>query len=355
MASIQIRTILDASPQFPRHDSATVVELTGGRLMLAWMEHVGGDEIGHDHSLCNIGSMVSCDGGTTWADRKILVENAPGDVNIHYPCFLRLQSGEILFHYVRQHELKPAEPMKLSTLLCRSTDECETFSEPITLDCRGRPLSQLSTGRVIIPSQKQLGTWCGPEDRQLAGCYYSDDAGHSWTQSAGWVDLPLRGAMEPHIAELRDGRLLMVMRTQLGAIFQSESADGGDTWSKPQTTCLRGPESMRCLVRVPRNGDLLLIWNNSEYDPQFDHFGKRTPLTVALSKDDGQTWENRKDLETDPTVEFTNPSCHFTSDGKVLITYMASPMDNPDPPGQLGRSHMPLKLAIADLEWFYQS
>ena len=203
MASIQIKTVIEASPQLPRHDSASIVELKDGRLMLAWMEHVGGDEIGHDHAPCNIASMVSHDGGETWSDRKILVENNPGDVNIHYPCFLRLQNGEILLHYVRQHELKPGEPMKLSTLLCRSNDECDSFSEPIKLDCRGRPLLQLSTGRILIPNQKQLGTWCGPEDHQLAGCFYSDDNGQTWKQSSDWVDLPLRGAMEPHIAELR--------------------------------------------------------------------------------------------------------------------------------------------------------
>ena len=80
----------------------------------------------------------------------------------------------------------------------------------------------------------------------------------------------------------------------------------------------------------------------------------RSPLTVATSRDDGRTWVNIKDIETDPTWEFTNPSCYVTSQDKVIIAYVASPMDNPDPPGRLGRSHMPMKMAIADLQWFYQ-
>ena len=160
--------------------------------------------------------------------------------------------------------------------------------------------------------------------------------------------------MEPHIVELKDGRLLMYMRTELGAVFQSESGDGGAIWSKPQTTGLKAPESMPCLTTIPKTGDLLLIWNNGFYDPDFDHCGKRTPLTVAISRDEGKTWENFKDIETDPTYEFTNPSCHFTSRDKVIITYVASKMDNPNPPGRLGRSCMPLKEAIADVEWFYE-
>jgi hypothetical protein len=29
-------------------------------------------------------------------------------------------------------------------------------------------------------------------------------------------------------------------------------------------------------------------------------------------------------------------------------------MEDPNPPGLLGRGHMPMKAAIADLDWFYQ-
>ncbi len=61
-----------------------------------------------------------------------------------------------------------------------------------------------------------------------------------------------------------------------------------------------------------------------------------------------------KNIETDPDWEFTNPSIHFTSQGKVIITYVASRMDDTSPPGRLGRSRMPLKMAMADLGWFYE-
>jgi len=351
MGKMDVFTLIEANADHPRHDSATMVELKDGRLMLAWMEYVGGEAMGHDHAPSNIASMVSSDGGYTWRDHRILVENNPGDTNIHYPCLLRLASGDILFYYLRYHHIAPGEPLKSSSFLCRSSDEGKTFSAPIMCDFKGRPLSQLSSGRVIMPTMQVLGAWCGPTDHQIAGCFYSDDDGRTWKESDNWVDLPMRGAMEPHIAELKDGRLLMVMRTQLGAIFKSISADSGVTWSKPQTTGLKAPESMRCLARMPKTGDLLLIWNNSLYDPESDHFGKRTPLTVAISKDDGLRWENVKNIETDPDWEFTNSSCHFTSKGKVIITYIASHMRSS---GNLGRSYMPLKAAIADTEWFYE-
>lgn len=168
------------------------------------------------------------------------------------------------------------------------------------------------------------------------------------------MDLPRRGAMEPHIVELEGGRLLMYMRTELGAIFQSESEDGSRTWSPAQTTGVRAPESMPCLVAIPTTGDLLLIWNDALFLPDFDHSGKRTPLTTAISRDQGLTWENHKNIEVDPLYEFTNPSCHFTRAGKAIIMYESSRMDNPDPPGRLGRSCMPMKAAVADVDWFYE-
>ena len=366
MGQIEMITVVEADAGRPRHDSASIVELRDGRLLLAWMEHVGGETIGHDHAPCNIASMISSDGGRTWKDHRILVENNPGDVNIHFPCFRRLKNGEILFYYQRRHLLKPGSPQRSSSFVCRSRDDGETFSSPTKHDViqdtniSGNVLTQLSSGRIILPITRILGDWCGvaPDgsltDQVVASCCYSDDDGSSWKEPASWVGLPRRGAMEPHVAELSDGRILMYLRTQLGGPFQSESRDGGVTWSKPQTTGLRGPESMPCLTKIPKTGDLLLIWNNSLYDPDFDHSGKRTPLTVAISQNEGRSWRNFKNLETDPEWEFTNPSCHFTSQDKVIITYVASRMDNPEPPGRLGRSCMPLRAAIADVEWFYE-
>lgn len=352
-AKIDIFTLFEANDEHPRQDSATIVELRDGRQMIAWMEHVGGVAGGHDHSPVNIATMVSSDDGYTWADHRILVANNPGDTNVHYPLLLRLKSGDILMYYIRYHEIKPDAPLNFTSYTARSSDDGQTWTEPMEHNIIGRPMIQLSTGRILNSNQKVQGSWCGSDDHQVAGAYYSDDDGHTWTESQTFADLPMRGAMEPHIAELRDGRLMMAMRTELGAIFKSYSEDGGANWSQPQTTGIRGPESMRCLKRIPSNGDLILIWNNAPFDHKYDHSGPRTPLTVAISKDDGETFENFKDIETDPGVEFTNPSCHFTSSGKVIMTYLASPMEDPTPPGRLGRGHMPMKAAIADLEWFY--
>ena len=174
---------------------------------------------------------------------------------------------------------------------------------------------QLSTGRIVVPTETITGKalqqdgegFLAPTDTGVSGSFYSDDQGQTWHECDNYVYLPMRGAEEPKIEELRDGRLLMVMRTQLGSVFKSISADGGQSWSKPQTTGLMSPESCPALTRVPATGDLLLVWNHGRYDPTFDHYGKRTPLSVGLSTDDGETWKKIKAHRDRPCLGVHQP------------------------------------------------
>ena len=239
----------------------------------------------------------------------------------HYRETLRelgLQGGMLgLIFEKAQNKYPPA-----SAFAWVSRDEGETFrplatlwkERPITL--ASSTLKRLSSGRIIIPANRDESTK-GQPDHWEAGACFSDDAGATWQACDNWVDAPMRGAMEPHIEELRDGRLLMAMRTQLGAVYQAHSSDGGRTWSKATSLGIEAPESCPELLRMPGTGDLVLIWNASKYDPKwYSHFGKRTPLSVAVSKDDGKTWSAPKHLESDPGWAYSNPGGCWTSRGR---------------------------------------
>ncbi len=121
--------------------------------------------------------------------------------------------------------------------------------------------------------------------------------------------------MEPEVVELSDGSLLMHFRTQLGHIAASESADGGETWTEARSWGVRAPEAPATLRRIPSTGDLLLIWNDTYRDGE-GHGGKRTPLTAAVSTDEGQTWSHRRDLETDPDTRTPTPASPSTRAGR---------------------------------------
>ena len=67
----------------------------------------------------------------------------------------------------------------------------------------------------------------------------------------------------------------------------------------------------------------------SFFRQQIGAFPKRTPLNVAISKDDGETWENVKTLADDPNGWYCYTTITFT-DEHVLLAW--SPSDTSAPP-----------------------
>ncbi|RPI82222.1 MAG: exo-alpha-sialidase, partial [Planctomycetaceae bacterium] len=210
---------------------------------------------------------------------------------------------------------------------------------------------QLATGRIVLPSDRDNSSSEKP-DNWACGCVYSDDGGKTWNISDNFVELPKRGGMEPHIEELKEGRLLMIMRTMLGAIHKSVSNDGGKTWSPGESLGVESPQSCPDLLKHPATGDLVLIWNAAKYDPNwFSHEGKRTPLSVARSSDGGQTWSKPRHIETDPERVFSNPGGLFTSRGTLLVNYWTSKYE---PNGAMVSFPIDLKVAIVDGKWLIE-
>ena len=114
------------------------------------------------------------------------------------------------------------------------------------------------------------------------------------------------------------------LRTQLGHIGKSYSTDGGDTWSEMESLGVRAPEAPATLRRIPSTGDLLLIWNDT-FTPGAGHGGRRTPLTAALSPDDGRTWRTVDRLESDPRRTYSYTSLVFVRDRAVMSYWESSP------------------------------
>ena len=155
--------------------------------------------------------------------------------------------------------------------------------------------------------------------------------------------MPKRGAMEPEVVELKDGRVLMIVRTQLGIIAAVRSSDGGETWGAPVSLDVKAPEAPATLRRIPSTGDLLLIWNNT-YTAGAGHGGKRTPLTAAISSDEGMVWRNVRNLETDKSKTFAYTSVTFVRDRVVLSYWESGPAA-----GQLSTRFRSLPVS-----WFYR-
>lgn len=332
-----------STPENPRNTEGDIIELRDGTLLLAWSDFYGGEM--PDAAPARISAKASRDRGRTWGERFTLLENE-GLQNVMSVSFLRLHSGDILFFYLRKNG-----PDDLQAMVRRSSDELTTLSDPVrcTLDegywvVNNARIVQLSGGRLVMPA-----AWHRTIDvdsrNARAVAWLSDDEGRTWSRSESALPLPGRGAMEPGVVELRDGRLLLIIRTSLGQIYRSHSPDQGVTWSDAEPMGIGAPVAPSTLVRIPSTGDLLLIWNDCFRDGLGGE-GARTPLTAAISRDEGETWEHLRDLETDPELWFAYTSVTFV-DERALLSYW---VDERFSDARL----LHLKLRSVPVGWFYE-
>ena len=337
--------VYPATEEHPRITEGSVIELHDGSLLFAVSEFIRGTA---DAASAHIVARRSTDQGRTWGPKRVLQENI-GQQNVMSVTLRRLPQRETTKHPLGMFYLVKNGPDDLDVHLRISLDEARTFGPPILVtDAPGYHVMNndrvtiLSAGRIVVPV-----AW-SPDIRKLnhfvSFCYLSDDNGHSWRRSKGQVDLPKRGAMEPEVLELPDGRLVMILRTQLGHIGTAYSDDRADTWSEPAHWTVKAPESPATLRRIPSTGDLLLIWNNN-YQPGAGHGGLRTPLTAAVSSDEGRTWTNVRNLESRAGQTYSYTSLFFVGP-RAVISYYVSDQKT----GRVSSRFRSLPVA-----WFYQT
>jgi sialidase-1 len=312
--------VFPATAENPRYSEGSVIALRDGRLLYATTEFVGS---GSDFAKARVIAVESTDEGRTWGPRRVLQENV-GQQNVMSATLRRLAGrtpfdGPLgLFYLVKN------SPRDLHVELRVSDDEGASFGPSRRVTDRpgyhvlnNDRITRLASGRLVVPVASTADVEHG--GTFASSTYLSDDQGKSWRRSRNEVPYARRGAMEPEVIELSDGRLLMHLRTQVGEIAASESTDGGETWSEARPWGVRSPESPATLRRIPSTGHLLLVWNDT-FRPGQNHGGKRTPLTAAVSTDEGRTWSTRRDLETDPDHTYAYTSLLFHR-GRALLTY----------------------------------
>jgi len=314
------RDLFVATVKNPRYSEGSVIVLRDGRLLCAMTEFEGSPS---DFAAARIVGVESSDEGRSWGPPRVLQENV-GRQNVMSATLRRL-AGPLRFDGpIGLFSLLKNEPDDLQVFLRVSEDEGTTFGPSVRVTntpgyhvLNNDRVTVLSSGRLVVPVASAENVERG--GRFTCACLLSDDRGHTWRRSRNEVPYAKRGAMEPEVIELRGGRLLMHFRTQVGHIAVSESADGGESWSEAKHWGVRSPEAPATLRRIPSTGDLLLIWNDT-YTGGVDHGGKRTPLTAAVSADEGRTWSFRRNLETDDQHTFAYTSVVFHR-GRALLTY----------------------------------
>ena len=342
----------EATEGEPRHQAGTILPFDDGRLLLAHSHFY--DRVAHDCGPAHIVGRWSHDEGETWSEMFELQENI-GQLNSMTPSLVRLASGRILLEFMRkdrepgrvaQSRPKDDLPGLLHPMVKVSDDGGETWSEPRQItqgdeywcSCHDR-LFRTSRGRVLLPMSTRVGAFC----------WLSDDDGETWRMGRGPVAPPedISGYAEPIIVETRDGKLKMWLRNQGTRFHVAISDDDGDSWRLHDEWGLNARGAPCMVRRIPNTGDLLIIWNNNQI---------RTPLTCAVSRDDGETWQQIRDIE--PMREWPNkcrhsyPSLAFLN-GNAHITYFQTKRRKSPADTERYGVMLSLKYRRMPVSWFY--
>jgi predicted neuraminidase len=223
-----------------------------------------------------------------------------------------------LFYVVRDGATWSTSRIQFKT----SSDDARTWSDASVLSLepgtmvRNRPIV-LDDGTYLLPAYKETGgdpELVGPESTSMV--FRFDPKARTWTEG-GRIKSP-RGNIQPAIVQLSDKSLLAYCRRgggygpdEVGHVIRSTSRDGGRTWSPGVDTAIPNPNAAVDLIRL-KTGSLLMVYNPS--------MNARTPLTVALSDDDGRSWTERRDVVKGPG-DFAYPSVYQARDGFIHLVF----------------------------------
>jgi hypothetical protein len=342
--------VISQQPEY-YHGWSTLARRANGELWVTWS---GGREA-HVCPFGQVHGMTSKDDGKTWTFPRVLLDSAIDDrdsgvletakgtllvttfTSLAYEPYLEKQASfaelkpkgwetkamkpEQLARWNAAHARLDAAGRKaeLGEWVLRSTDGGLTWSPriPTLVNSPHGPI-QLKDGRLLYAG-KQL--WTG--DKKIGVCESKDD-GLTWNWLA---EIPARKGDDPvasyhelHAVEAADGTLIAHIRNHnkenAGWTLQTESRDGGRTWSEPHPVCFGLPSH---LLRL-RDNRLLMTYGHRR--PPFGN-------QARISSDNGRTWSEAMILSGDGKGgDLGYPSTVELADGSLLTVWyetMAEP------------------------------
>ena len=330
----------------PRNSEGDFITLKNGKLLFVYSHFTGA--VNHDNSPAYLAGRYSLDSGKTWLQEEKTIVPNDGKKNIMSVSLLRLHNGSIALFYLIKNNQEDCSPyMQIST------DEGESWGAPISCiaDRKGyyvlnnNRVIQLKTGRLILPVS--LHKLQGEDTWSYVGrlySYYSDNNGITWKRSEVVPNPRKILTQEPGVIELKNGELLMIIRTNQRYQYFSYSKDQGETWSTIKTSSLKSPVSPASITRIPSTKDLMVVWNNNAGEnEQTKEY--RTPFTLAISKDEGLTWSSPKAIETNEDGVYCYTSIHFIGN-HLLLAHTAGSMSK-------GTGLAILNVTRLSLKWVY--
>lgn len=246
----------------------------------------------------------SRDGGRTWSPLQPVADMGPNTIGNPCPVQDR-KTGRILLpltfnpgNVTERQMIDRAVDARRTVFLTSSDDDGVTWATPrdITSSVRPPDWTWYATGPGVGIQTKQ-GRLVVPCDHAVEGSrdffshvILSDDGGATW-RLGGKTNA---GTNECQVVELRDGTLLLNMRSYLGQNRRAiaRSGDGGMSWSPVEMDeALVEPVCQASLIAA---GGVLYFSNPASL--------KRERMTVRASRDEGHVWTAGRVLHAGPAA-----------------------------------------------------
>ena len=231
-------------------------------------------------SLLNLASKdggtvrISRDDGKTWKPYSKMYEGSgPGALTTDCETGLALKTRDGVIIWVYRdyknrtpfqwdHPTNDGANLRLDVWSIRSLDGGKTWvdRQRIFKGYCGAMIDIMQTreGNIVVPVQR----FVHDPGRHVQCTYVSTDNGKHWIRS-NIIDLGGSGhhdgIFEGTVTQLKDGRLYMLMRTNLDRLWEAYSWDGGITWLQIQPSRIPSMSTPAFIARL-KSGRLVLIW-----------------------------------------------------------------------------------------------
>lgn len=264
----------------------------------------------------NTSCYVSDDEGKAWKEYPIFTDSQTYQIRPER-ALICTSKGTVILAFANdkekanwkwQKEISDSPGAVLPTYAVRSLDGGKTWLEPQKLhdDWTGaiRDIIETKDGSIVFTTMMMRHD----PGRHTVVTYTSKDDGKSWIRSnvidGGGVGHH-GGLTEATLAQLQDGRLWLLMRSNWGVFWEAFSSDEGITWKAIQASDIDASSSPGLLYRL-NSGRLILVWNRKypegadihNYplrggDNQWSDVSvsvHRSELSIMFSEDDGKSW-----------------------------------------------------------------
>ena len=259
----------------------------------------------------------STDGGRTWSKPFTILDHRLDDgahAVMTLPsgrviCLIGVQASWYGYTHAPKGFEKDIDGLNTKQFVIHSDDNGKTWSKPRGLKSPGDFYERGHGGRPVLLSDGSVlwATYYQVRGRKfLSGAIRrSTDNGLTWPVISRIVRKE-NAIDEPAIAELKDGRLVLVTRPD-GAVFHS--ADKGRTWKDSGTRIVDSGKFKAPQLAVLKDGTLVAFatWRN---------------LRAWISRDGGKTWTKNLPLDTG---SYGYPGSYILEkDDSILFPYCAS-------------------------------